>query len=209
MTVPTGAANFADIQLDFGGSNPISLNEYYSGGSLTKTNLGIFAPNGIPASGAISVNDFRGSENTSQVWATSATHSSPGLLGNGYRATTDGSTVIAGSIADNTPDSGSATKTFILTEAYYAIAESKGSPPVFSFVVTMTHPTLQNSVNSNTNSFKTFTDGTSTLQRANASYAISTADSRLVHRWTWASNAPGFSNRTAQSSSMTLTFDCD
>ena len=55
-----------------GGSNPISLNEYYSGGSLVKANLGIFAPNGVPTSGTISVNDFRGAENTSEVWQTVA-----------------------------------------------------------------------------------------------------------------------------------------
>lgn len=46
--VPAGTASLLDIQGSFGGSNPISLNEYYS------------AATGVPASGAISVDDFRG-----------------------------------------------------------------------------------------------------------------------------------------------------
>ena len=41
MAVPTGTAKFSEIQTEFGGSNPISLSEYYSGGSNTKSNLGI------------------------------------------------------------------------------------------------------------------------------------------------------------------------
>ena len=34
----SGAVSFANIQTEYGGSNPISLNEYYSGGSLVKAN---------------------------------------------------------------------------------------------------------------------------------------------------------------------------
>ena len=48
MPVPTGAASFLDIQTNFGGSTPISLSEYYAGGGLTKSNVGVHAPNGIP-----------------------------------------------------------------------------------------------------------------------------------------------------------------
>ena len=48
MPVPTGTASLLDIQNEFGGSNPISLSEYYG------------AADGIPTSGAISINDFRG-----------------------------------------------------------------------------------------------------------------------------------------------------
>ena len=46
--VPAGTASLLDIQGSFGGSNPISLSEYYS------------AATGVPASGTISVDDFRG-----------------------------------------------------------------------------------------------------------------------------------------------------
>tara|TARA_Y100000004_G_scaffold87514_1_gene98098 strand:+ start:2807 stop:3544 length:738 start_codon:yes stop_codon:yes gene_type:complete len=34
----SGAVSFANIQTEYGGSNPISLSEYYSGGSLVKAN---------------------------------------------------------------------------------------------------------------------------------------------------------------------------
>lgn len=48
MAVPTGTASLLDIQNEFGGSYPISLNEYYN------------ADSGVPASGTISINDLRG-----------------------------------------------------------------------------------------------------------------------------------------------------
>ena len=44
----SGAISLNDIQTEFGGSNPISLSEYYG------------ADSGIPASGAISIGDFYG-----------------------------------------------------------------------------------------------------------------------------------------------------
>ena len=34
----SGAVSLANVQTEYGGSNPISLNEYYSGGSLVKAN---------------------------------------------------------------------------------------------------------------------------------------------------------------------------
>ena len=48
MPVPTGTASMLDIQNEFGGSAPISLSEYYG------------AASGVPTSGTISINDFRG-----------------------------------------------------------------------------------------------------------------------------------------------------
>ena len=44
----SGAISLSQIQTEFGGSNPISLNEYYS------------AADGIPSSGTISMNQFYG-----------------------------------------------------------------------------------------------------------------------------------------------------
>lgn len=56
MTTPTGQISLSDIQTEFGGSNPIYLTEYYSGG--------LYVPKGnngsIPSSGQISMNDLRG-----------------------------------------------------------------------------------------------------------------------------------------------------
>ena len=48
----SGAITFANIQNEFGGSNPISLNEYYG------------ADSGIPNSGQISMNQFYGKSDT-------------------------------------------------------------------------------------------------------------------------------------------------
>ena len=58
MALPaSGTITLDDLQTEFGGSNPISLSEYYRGGSLvpdTATN------SGVPTSGAISLDDFYG-----------------------------------------------------------------------------------------------------------------------------------------------------
>jgi hypothetical protein len=60
MPIPSsGAISFEAIQTEFGGTNPISLNEYYDGGGLVPS--GTSGDNGaIPTSGAISVNQFYG-----------------------------------------------------------------------------------------------------------------------------------------------------
>jgi hypothetical protein len=47
----------ADIQTEFGGSNPISLNEYYRGGSYVPNSA---ANAGVPTSGTIKLSDFYG-----------------------------------------------------------------------------------------------------------------------------------------------------
>lgn len=55
MVIPTGAASLSNLQTEYGGSNPISMNEYYAGG--------IYVPlgaTGIASSGAINMNSFRG-----------------------------------------------------------------------------------------------------------------------------------------------------
>ena len=55
MTLSTaGLISFADVQTEFGGANPIGLDEYY--GKAT----------GVQATGAISLSDFRG---TSYAWS--------------------------------------------------------------------------------------------------------------------------------------------
>jgi hypothetical protein len=65
MTLPTSPnpISLQDIQNEFGGSNPISLNEYYAGGGLVASGTVGF-PSGnqtaIPASGAIRLGNFHG-----------------------------------------------------------------------------------------------------------------------------------------------------
>lgn len=63
MPLPTsGPLSLSDIQGEFGGSNPISLNEYYAGGGLVPA--GTSGTNGaVPSSGTISISNFYGTSN--------------------------------------------------------------------------------------------------------------------------------------------------
>ena len=62
MTLPSsGALSLSQIQSEFGGSNPIGLNEYYRGGANVPSHGNT---TGIPSSGTISVNQFYGKSNT-------------------------------------------------------------------------------------------------------------------------------------------------
>jgi hypothetical protein len=61
MAVPSTNTKLTDIQTTFGGSNPIQVSEYYSGGSFVPASSP--APNGpIPSSGQISIGQFRGAD---------------------------------------------------------------------------------------------------------------------------------------------------
>jgi hypothetical protein len=62
MALPTsGPLSLTDIQTEFGGSNPIGINEYYAGGGLVPP--GTSGTNGpVPSSGTISINNFYGTE---------------------------------------------------------------------------------------------------------------------------------------------------
>ena len=54
MTLPaSGAISLGNIQTEFGGTNPIGMNEYYRGGSYVTTNN-----TGVPTSGTITLNNF-------------------------------------------------------------------------------------------------------------------------------------------------------
>lgn len=62
MTLPTsGTLSLSSIQGEFGGSNPISMSEYYRSGPYVP-NYPANAP--IPTSGTISINQFYGATNT-------------------------------------------------------------------------------------------------------------------------------------------------
>lgn len=66
MTVPTqGPVSFSDLQNTFGGTNPISMSEYYRGGALVPVGTNT---SGIPSSGAIGVASFRGTTPFASVY---------------------------------------------------------------------------------------------------------------------------------------------
>lgn len=59
----SGAVSFTDIQTEFGGSNPIAIDEYYAGGANVPA--GTSGTNGaVPSSGQIGVNSFVGTTKT-------------------------------------------------------------------------------------------------------------------------------------------------
>jgi hypothetical protein len=62
MAVPTypSAITLTDIQTEFGGSNPASLNEYYSGGTYVASGIANSTGTVIPTSGAINFLNFSG-----------------------------------------------------------------------------------------------------------------------------------------------------
>lgn len=63
MPLPSsGPLSLNDIQTEFGGTNPISINEYYAGGSFVPA--GTSGTNGpVPSSGTISISNFYGTSN--------------------------------------------------------------------------------------------------------------------------------------------------
>jgi hypothetical protein len=60
MVLPSsGPISLGQIQTEFGGSNPISISEYYNGGPYVTNNVTAIAPN-VPSSGPIKFSDFYG-----------------------------------------------------------------------------------------------------------------------------------------------------
>ena len=51
----SGEITFAQIQTEFGGSNPIGIDEYYSGGANVPSSV-----TAVPTSGEIEIADFYG-----------------------------------------------------------------------------------------------------------------------------------------------------
>lgn len=79
MSVPSGTASLSDIQTEFGGSNPISLSEYYGL---------VSSPSGIPTSGnPLSIDAFRGKDNvytlTADYFTSSITLTADDINGSG------------------------------------------------------------------------------------------------------------------------------
>ena len=73
--LPTTDLKMSDIQTKFGGSDPISLSEYYKGGSNVPS-TGLIEPYTIPTTGQISIGDFRGADLITPSWAWVTTYSS-------------------------------------------------------------------------------------------------------------------------------------
>lgn len=70
----SGELKFSQIQTEFGGVNPVSLSEYYRGGSYVTTNN-----SGVPASGQIKVSNFYGANKRFELTISSNYTSPQGL----------------------------------------------------------------------------------------------------------------------------------
>nr|AKH47272.1 hypothetical protein [uncultured marine virus] len=107
MALPSsGAISLANIQTEFGGSNPIGLNEYYRDGAY----VGAGAPN-VPTSGLIDLQDFYGAQ-AAIVLDITSNASEQNILtlatAAGYTAATDSTPIIV-NIASGVTISGSTT----------------------------------------------------------------------------------------------------
>ena len=60
--VSSGQVSLLDLQNEFGGSNPIGINEYYAGGGLVPSGTINGSGQNIPSSGQVSFNTFYGSQ---------------------------------------------------------------------------------------------------------------------------------------------------
>ena len=98
MALPSsGPLSLSQIQTEFGGTNPISLSEYYG------------AASGIPASGTISINNFYGAS------AGPAQSGLQNYFDMSVSAANGGSTVTSSSISDLSGNSSNATRGSITT----------------------------------------------------------------------------------------------
>lgn len=100
MPVPTSNISLADIQTEFGGSNPIGINEYYAGGGLVSVDVKNSDDVPVPTSGAISFNNFKGA---SAITSTSHTIVEGGSGGNALGFTAKNFQGLTGILGSCTP----------------------------------------------------------------------------------------------------------
>jgi hypothetical protein len=93
MPLPTsGPLSLNDIQTEFGGTNPISLSEYYAGGANVPAGTsGTFGA--VPSSGTISIQNFYGTSKATLALVgafANVIDFSPVTIGLGYQLTSGG-----------------------------------------------------------------------------------------------------------------------
>lgn len=214
MAVPAhpSAASFSNIQSTFGGSNPISLSEYYAGGGLTRSGVGVHAPNGIPTSGAISVFDFMGANNYFQDWSSTINEANTSFISTskGAReASYIGGSLFqnaAGSWTDPTPNQGAMNGAYNIVSMSVAVITPKGSPSTYSASFNVRGPAGLG--NDDLSAFKTFTwSGRGTFLRSAASHSSGPNTTSApgiggtYYNWSWSSQpstvySPSITSRT-------------
>ena len=122
MTLPTsGPLTLANIQTEFGGSNPISLSEYYAGGGLVPSGTtGTYGA--VPSSGTISIQNFYGTSNIPPLSVTADGVS-------GYDTGPSNSGFVTSTTSTNTTPSGGVAP---YTYAWTYISTTSGNTPSIS-----------------------------------------------------------------------------
>lgn len=211
MPVPTGQASFADIQSNFGGSNPIAISEYYTGGGITKSNIGGFAPNGIPSSGQISVDDFRGATNAGETHSATITVAYSFFVNTNYYGYANFLTGAAMTPSNRQMTQGTTAPSWRIDVAAFRNYTPKGGSAVNDYYFSgAPNPSVPAPwTNSDTGAFKTLTDGSMTLSRANMSFTLTgPSNAATLFQYTASSSTPGFSMNTATSGTRSFTLDC-
>jgi hypothetical protein len=83
MTIQSsGPISLVDIQTEFGGSNPIGINEYYSGGGIVASGVKNVSGVPVPSSGEISLSNFYGTASTIPGISGWKAYQIPGVVAN-------------------------------------------------------------------------------------------------------------------------------
>lgn len=166
MTLPSsGALSLANIQTEFGGSNPISLSEYYAGGSYVPAGTsGTYGA--VPSSGQISIRNFYGTTKGIDVQSITVGSQNTCDKVGCFIDYTGFSSGTFGSISDGTfnPIAGAAVKAFY---HYYS-----GSNLVFKLV----------GIRANSG-WTSVTIGGQTFNRASAAFTTNSTNNDTT--WTW------------------------
>ena len=174
MTLPSsGPLTLANIQTEFGGSNPISLSEYYAGGAYVPAGTsGTYGA--VPSSGTISIRNFYGTskilDTQTVTRGTASTGSDPYYNWAGYSGT--GSPTF-GSISDGTSNIYSGAT---INGLYFYEAGSSGTFGYYDrYIAWVVNGTQSNS------GWSTITIGSTTYNRVDASFSTSGG----VSTWIW------------------------
>ena len=186
MAMPSsGAISFAQMQTEFGGSNPIGFNEYYAGGSHVPSGTG-----SIPSSGTINLNTFYGTQSTPTSFSTSITAGTSGFGTSTYYGYYIGDALVGafGSISNNSIVMQGLTATI---EGTYSTSDKSGQ----SFHLRLSGGHAKNVITS-----VTVTEATGSTQTFVLNNALIYYNGGTTTSWQW---QQGFS----QTASGTITFN--
>tara|TARA_R100000231_G_scaffold99610_1_gene74223 strand:+ start:204 stop:830 length:627 start_codon:yes stop_codon:yes gene_type:complete len=201
----SGAISLSQIQTEFGGSNPISMNEYYVGGANVSSNIGAFNPNGIPSSGSIAFNDFYGASGCAETWSATvnpAARTAPYNDGAGSEYWGYYGSLQA-TITDTTPDNGTVLSGATITKMFhgrYTIDLGKAGTSITHNTQFEISGVTSSNINTDTEAFDQLSYGSYVKLRSAATYTNAGGG---VHRWVWTNTSTDTST-----SSRTLSLDC-